>query len=260
MAKYASRSMWMGLIAVAAMVACSSGGTSVSGPVGAGIGEGCLVDADCRSGMCDTAANLCTEECDSLSDCWEGVTLGTCMHTSAGLRCGFEHCSAKNDDWKVDSNGNVCTGVRLGACELTGGCGCTSCEGDSYCDYVNAVCVQRLKAGEKCTDDKQCSSGYCSSKLGSICTAPLGEPCTDENCEVCREVGTGTACSYGCYLRDYGDVQGTCPDGFWCGAAWNDPYSNLCLKSCTSIDECPPQASCMTTSDRTANTCATQRN
>lgn len=210
--------------------------------------------------MCDTAAKQCTDECDSRFDCRDGVSIGSCRHTSAGLRCGFDRCSAPNDEWKVDSEGNVCDGTMLVACEVADFCGCTSCEGDSYCDFAKNLCVQRLQAGEKCTEDKQCSSGYCSSSLGSICTVALGEPCTDENCEVCREVGTSTACSYGCHLRDYGDVQGTCPDGFWCGAAWNDEYSNLCLKSCTSMDECPPEATCMTTPDRMANACATERN
>lgn len=68
------------------------------------------------------------------------------------------------------------------------GVDCGSCPGTEYCD-VNR-CVTKLGYDEYCSDDVQCSTGYCDGYFAS-CSYPLS---AGEFCGRSGECSTGYCC------------------------------------------------------------------
>ena len=155
---------WSSSMAFAALLAgasCTSAAPSV-----ARLDHPCTADSDCSTGICDAESSTCTKTCERHEDCAQLAQLYMCKNAPTGRRCSNSPCSGPYLSWKVDSDRNLCRGTRLEACERAGGCGCTSCEGDSFC--ADQTCTPRRKVGEKCTFAEECETGEC---VSGVCNA-----------------------------------------------------------------------------------------
>lgn len=166
------------------------------------LGEPCLADAGCSTGMClsdefpgRAARTYCTRACDLDSDCGE---LFHCRSTDAGGVCVAGPRSAQGDP--CASNGDCVDGTACAArgeqrwCAGFCGAGFEACRDGFSCVELGtvSVCVPDAGiAGDDCALPEDCISGVCAFE-------PTGGACT-------RTCGPDSACPTGLECRRTGD-------------------------------------------------------
>lgn len=158
-----------------------------------GLGEPCVEDVECGSGLCfeDGGTRYCSRQCTDDAGCAEGFHCrgGETMHCIRGSRSGVgEECLENGDCLDDPADG------RDGICAARGeDRWCTSwcdpadpeaCPADFSCVDVGpgSVCApDRGLVGSECETNADCISGLCvETDDGSVCTRRCGPdaPCT----------------------------------------------------------------------------------
>jgi MYXO-CTERM domain-containing protein len=198
--------------------------------------------------QCRPAGGICglAEVCDGATeDCSADVNKDTSTLCQPASCTGNE----SRPDVKCPGTGPLCTGAGAAsscngyACDKAA-CGQTcdddnGCQPDHYC--VNHTCEQRIGAGEKCTDDSQCSTSNSHCVDGVCCDTKCTGQC--EACDVkdkegaCSVVtgdphGKRTACS-----GDGSACNGSCVGKLRSACEFPNPQT-VCLEA-----SCDPQTS-----------------
>ena len=247
--------------------ACASGTcrSAICRPNCAGaclVGASCAAGDDCMSGTCIGAKcrPACSGSCGNGQGCVDNGDCAslTCMSSACRPACRAESCNDLDDD----CDGTVDEGV-------TNKCGNCAQEPDLQSDATNCG-----TCGHRCGTDETCESGRCAAK--STCGDGVLDLDLGEQCDPGRNVGGCTSCritgAYGdscsppgmrttegvCYNFGLGNEMGGSPpmvmplcyaDGS-CprvpGADWPTAclVGGLCLLTCTTDADCPPQYDC----------------
>ncbi|MGE0789394.1 MAG: trypsin-like serine protease [Sandaracinaceae bacterium] len=162
-----------------------------------GVGESCLADANCRSGMCleERGRMYCTDPCTTDDDCPEAYHCSapdgvpeTEWHCSAGPRGDVgDPCTSDGDDCLTGlfcaSLGDRAWCTRLCVTqECPSGFECVEAGGTMVCAPDQGL------LGDTCTSDADCLTGLCVPRGidgGSVCT---------RMCSVDAPCGAGFAC------------------------------------------------------------------
>ncbi|MEW5849345.1 MAG: LamG-like jellyroll fold domain-containing protein [Myxococcota bacterium] len=172
------------------------------------LGEGCLVNSDCDSGVCSTAHHTCVEHPD---ECFDGIKNGGEVDVDCGGRCRKCGPGERCFDGRDCAAGLPCRNVAG-----ENRCGADTCdngvkdpdEGDVDCSVLCGACA----VGRTCRGPADCVSGAC---VGGVCAAfclndrmdsgEVGVDCAG----VCdARCGTGMPCNV-----DTDCASGTCLEG-----------------------------------------------
>ncbi|MCA9581153.1 MAG: hypothetical protein KC416_05120, partial [Myxococcales bacterium] len=189
---------------------------------------GCMADADCASGTCNTTTRFCEETCNDGSDCPDGRA---CVEQAGGGKLCKAICKNESEcDTDQTCNAGFLRQLSGGGFERFGRCEDT-CVDNSECSVEDeeicapghlgatrkactAICTGagQCRAGESCdTLDAALGLGLCS----DTCTAGGTDPC--EAGEACRETttGDGKVCRAGCLVTAdcKGGETGSIPTG-----------------------------------------------
>ncbi len=145
----------------------------------------------CRAASCDASVATLAAQCDGRGNCPAAQTVD-CPAECEGTVCGGDECVVDSD----------CTGQ------------------DEYC--AAGVCLPRQGPGSSCTDDSDCSSGYCTD--GVCCdSACLGQ------CEACDVAGSLGTCSPVPSGEGPHGARPTCTsDGSACGGTCDGTNTSTC--------------------------------
>lgn len=196
-------------------------------PLGVGVvGVACGTTDDCGTAFecsIDLPDGYCTRTCSSADPC---PSDSECVENNAQELC-YVRCQGLADCRSgYACNHGVCALPCAGDADCDGGEVCSSgaCVGSGVglaCDGVAALCSAEL------TCDTAVTGGYCTTACDHITTCPTGSTCgfllQSQSCLAACRVG--------------GDCGGNteCLDG-------------LCRVRCTDTADCPPNATCETTS------------
>lgn len=186
-------------------------------------GSACVIDAQCASRICLTAADgwpggLCARAC--ATTCEDGLA---CVLLEDGALC-MPPCTTASQC----RSGWVCA-ASVGAClpDCRSGWSC----GAYACDQTTGACALPTSVGaangSACTADATCSGGVCVGvgSPGAVCAAP----CTDGACatgETCTRLGDSLLCLPAC-------ESATCASGLVCAAS-----AGVCLPDCRAGWSC----------------------
>ena len=188
------------------------------------LGEACLYDTECASGMCHFPNDVCIEPKPDGGAC------------NISIECASDYCTIDGVCEPLVAQGE--------ACSSNGGCASHNCTPED-------VCGPALADGAACIFDRQCASGWCTP--GSVCEPlrELGEACDYD-----------TDCVSGLCMSELGCTQPVplsqpCKQFDACGAqafCGQEPGSALCeAQACEEDTECPYQSFCE------SGTCAPER-
>ena len=197
----------------------------------AALGASCGRDIECGTGICFPAASLelgavggvCAKPCCSDGDC-EDVA-GTCLATGTGVR------------------GCVPRVARAPACARDSECSATCRLDASRMFSCTATLSVGAFAGDPCTADDDCYSGYC---LDETCAEPCAftEDCTDEAL-VCRYYSTTPVLPRATWVTLCRPPQGRGANGTRCALDaecqekyCHNPPTGSCSAVCCSDDQC----------------------
>lgn len=225
-----------------------------TGPLPTGdkaMGEMCLQDAECESGLCwaSDKGTGCTVECTAHAGCQafglvcmpraDGVAV-CALPPSVGANCGnhgecmyptscleeFSWCDLPECTWDGDCPaGQECeAGVRK--------CQSTTCNSTYECKNPARFCLDGQCLPPQCTSTAQCPEGQICSFAQGICTA--GTPCNEEG-----------KCAYYNQLC----VDGLCEPNLCTNPCSNPAYqcnhkSGKCGAVCESDSGCPAAQGC----------------
>ncbi len=176
------------------------GGTSASG--GTGGGGSCTEPTDCPDPEEDCRQPTCED--------------GTCgvEHAPAGTACGQSACSGGQEigGYLCDDNG-ACGGGTVVTCDpyvcdadgiacLTSCQAVADCVAEHFCSGSN-TCLPVDNQGDPCSNDGECSSGFCPPDDGVCCDSACDGLCVA--CVASKTGGTDGMCSF--------VLTGTNPDG-----------------------------------------------
>src|SRR5204862_480866 len=140
------------------------------------LGQPCTVSAQCASGFCDPAGNVCS--CDQNGDCPPGQLCNTSatpnVCVAPGCGNGVLEPATEGDDDGDCPRGQVCNVFAAPNQCVPAGCGNGVVEAGEGCDDGNqdpgdgcsAQCLREL--GQPCTLSAQCQSGFCD-PAGNLC-------------------------------------------------------------------------------------------
>lgn len=210
---------------LAAVTGCGAGGS------GAPLGEDCLNNAACASGMCietNFTRSYCSAPCSAASDCTGAdvplvltcdTAAGNCVHvclsgqtqgSGAGTQiCGsgglFVACSSLDAVSSCDACG--CEPFGGGTC--VAGMGCVMPQPDGAACTIDAQCTSGAclrdthqcgaprAMGGACHVDAECATHNCSTdgnaSMAGVCNQSLGTPCT-QDASGSRHTATCTDC------------------------------------------------------------------
>lgn len=234
----------LAVIAAVLLGSCDDGGGGKSsksgdGAVPASLGDPCLDNGDCSSGMCLRGAathdmlldkGFCSTGCSEDSDCCSGT--GSCRLSCGtgpgGVSICAPPCAEPNGFACVDGRAVACTELGESSC---GQCGCPDgqrCEGDPN------RCFTLLDVGAGCTSDGDCSSNNCGNN--GTCRVAVAEPCDETNCDLCLVKRSWSWCSRVCEGPDDCGNAGMClqPEG---------EDERTCLPGCATARDgiCPAE-------------------
>lgn len=220
---------------------CTSG-TNRTCHVGLGTCVGCLTDANCASGQCNTTTFTClpsecrtNEDCTSMSGTPFCSADGNCVECRASVDCqpkdgvhqicdaGTHQCVVNpcmtDQDCRTDPSGGTYCDVNSG--------GCVACLSDAHCSGSKSHCLPETRLCAMCASDTDCD-------------AALGQTCTPDThvCKVTKCV-SDASCDGGrrCELSSGSCVACLADSDCYFGGACQ---SNVCVQpaSCTQDTDC----------------------
>jgi hypothetical protein len=208
------------------------------------VGAACVLDADCKSGLCTLEqgsgsgkqweGGYCTQACSSSAPCPQG---SSCVTYDDGTSYCASTCAASSDC----RGGYVCSGsakVCLPDCRQGWSCGTTL-----TCDSVSGSCTGGTpQIGGPCVASTDCTSGLCTPAQslsagtvwsGGYCTmlCSASAPCPAS--AVCIDYSDGSSCVAACV------TSADCRAGYVCAAG-----AGGCLPDCRQGWNCGTELAC----------------
>jgi MYXO-CTERM domain-containing protein len=159
---------------------------------------------------------------------------GCRAHARQGTACGSTSCSGSTISGNSCDGSGTCSTVpqSCGAYLCSGNVCATDCSNDAGCTAASyctqgGTCAPKKAQGEACSDERECSSGYC---VDDTC---CNTPCTDA-CGACS-TNTGAA------------VDGTCGElakGSACGSNLFCTGASVSSCGCEADGDCPADRYC----------------
>ncbi len=191
-------------------------------------GRGCACPTDCEGQeFCATEAATGLAGGMCLLSCLNAPCPGNlvCLQTTPGA-AKTEACFVGCNETADCPPSMICDTLEYGGAKV-----CSSfCQSDAECPYskqcdrYSGTCAAgppnpgAKDSGEACAQDSGCLSDFC---ITSTPQFPDGY------------------CTAFCSLSKQG-----CPDGAYCAPIWGDADKGLCLKTCSSVDECRAGYAC----------------
>ena len=206
-------------------------------------GESCVDSSECRSGVCSAEKCVCTshEQCDDKMFC---NGRGMCEDkTESGYACSNSIDEQHSNASCISSS---CINYAIDDSYKDWGCACTDEERYKECGDSSRLCRSdhfcRTKAGQGCSSDLECFSGYCNSDQKCQCrcekevigyeNVSFSDGCYENGCKIggveCEDdndclsgscLPNNNTCS--CIDSDFGEkeigcVNGTCSSDGYC--------------------------------------------
>ena len=174
-------------------------------------GQSCTIGANCASGYCNTATDICTTGAN-------------------GSGCG-QNSDCSNNNCASDG---ICgdTGSRVNGSTCIFNSNCAS----NFCDQGTHLCAAGTNGGT-CTSGADCTSNFCAPAT-PIC---LGQSCTQDS-----DCGLGSSCNgstHSCIAGNFCSGLSGCGSAYYC-----DFLTNTCTEappaSCSSNSQCPSSYNC----------------
>jgi hypothetical protein len=218
---------------------CRSGLCATSGP-NLGLCVGCLKDADCPMGVCDTQNNFCVQCWSGNDAACKGQTPVCDSSSTTCLPCDGDFGQGTKDACsKMDSPFCFGPGPMQGACgKCTMDADCKGHPSGELCDTMSGACVKgcmtdmecgNATSGLVCDDNThKCEMG-CRGKMGNGC--PTGKVCTSKDttigmcveCAVdsdCGGMNSGKVCDMSVCVTGCRGMNGNgCPTGELCSSS-----------------------------------------
>ncbi len=187
-------------------------------PAGCGDGEGCTVDADCASGVCEDGT------CQPPPTCSDGVRNGDETDVDCGGTCPDDCDDGEGCMGDDDCVSGHCDPATM-TCGPGGACDNGVQDGDETDVDCGGSCPNDCKDGDGCNEDADCMSMQCDPKTMTCTSCGDGVQNGDET-----DVDCGGSCPLGC-----GDGDGCMTDAD-CLSGECDPKTMTCLPPATCRD------------------------
>lgn len=237
------------------------GSTCRPAGTGFGLGEGCVADVDCATGLC--LGSICSQTCNWIDP------LGSCP---AGFYCDADNSTCDTGYCRAGGAGPGALGAACGAdtecstalcqsgrcsqpCIPEGTVGCP----DSYACQVGTLpcrgsCQRTGTLGDDCETNNDCTSGICATTPErNFCTDFCDEdnPCPERF--TCTAAGEASVC-----VPDFGGLGHACGSNEecvsrLCATAGGEMF---CTRLCDAATPCPGTFDCVPTSDPSVSACS----